>query len=113
MAINSHAELRRLLDQIQSLDASDVADIVGSAHYNANGRLDGIYSGSLVAKASPSEIAAFLGAAGAYHPDYGGTINGDVVGPNVYRPANPCAARNDNSSANAAEAARRVCALKL
>ena len=98
MAINSHAELRRLLDQIQSLDAADVADIVGSAHYNANGHVDGMYAGPLVAKASPSEIAAFLGAAGAYHPDYGGAINGDRVVPNAYPtgdPTNPCVSRND------------------
>src|SRR5438270_3154425 len=98
MAINSEAELRRLLDQIQSLDASDVAETVASAHYNANGRLDGMYSGSLVAKASPSEIAAFLGAAGAYHPDYGGAIHCNVVRPNEYptgNPANPCVARNN------------------
>src|SRR5579862_7102607 len=98
MAINSHAELRRLLDQIQSLDASDVADIVGSAHYNANGRLDGMYSGPLVAKASPSEIAGFLGAAGAHHPDYGGAIKGDVVRQNAYPTDNatdPCVDRND------------------
>ena len=113
MAINSKAELRRLLEQVQALDTSDVDEIVNSAHYNAKGRVDGMYAGPLIAKASPSEIAAFMSAAGLYHPHYGGTINGAVAGPNAYRPANPCAARNDNSSANATEAARRGCALKL
>jgi hypothetical protein len=60
MPINSPAELQRALSQVQSLDPADVAVIAGSAHYNASGRLDGIYAGPLVAKSSPAEINDFL-----------------------------------------------------
>src|ERR1700677_3306049 len=101
--VSSQAELRRLLDQVRSLDARDVANIVGSAHDTANGDLDGMYAGSLVTKASGSEIDTFfkdagLKEAGGFHPDYGGAINGDVVRANEYptgNPTSPCVARND------------------
>jgi hypothetical protein len=93
MAINSQAELQRMLDQIRSLDTPDVANIVRSAHHNANGRPDGMYAGLLVAKGSASEIEAFLRAAGASYPDYGGRSMATKCAQMRIPPATPCSVR--------------------
>jgi hypothetical protein len=98
MAINSQSELQLQLNRIQSLDTFDVANIMGSAHYNASGRLDGMYARSLVAKASSLEIDGLLKAADAYHANYGGAIGGDVVRADAYptgNPIRPCADRDN------------------
>ena len=96
MAIESEQQLIRLLRTVRSLDADDINVMLSTANYLPDGRLRGLYIGSMVRKCSREEIIEFFRAADAYLVGIGGAVRGDRVYPDHYptggRP--PCVPRN-------------------